>query len=537
MRAAIYARYSSDNQREASIDDQVREAKKLIKSQGWKNAQIYFDKAISGATQNRPGFQEMLTDAKAGKFDVLVAEALDRISRDQEHIAGIFKQLSFLGIRIFTSSEGEINELHVGLKGTMNALFLKDLATKIRRGQKGRALQGLSPGSLAYGYKVIKKIGPDGELERGLREIDPLAAAIVRRIYQEYVSGQSGKAIAKRLNAEGVPGPSGGTWSASSINGNKQRRDGILWNEAYTGKLIYNRQNFRKDPSTGKRIPHLNPKSQWLEVDAPSLRIIDDKLWDTARGIKARYGDRPLVMRRRPQRLFSGISKCGVCSCSFTVIGCNRMGCSAHRDRGTCTNNQTISIQQFEKRVLSGLNNALNSADMFSLYEQEFKEAFEVQSSVNLVQNEVWQREREIADLDRKIGVLLSVLETGDQIESVVVRLELLEEQKSDLKRRKPQQPMALPQLPEDIGAIFARQISDLTATLNADDQTRQEALPILRQVFSEIRLHPGEGRGNMAIEVETLPHMAWLASQGADTNVMLTAVSLEGLEPPTPGL
>ncbi len=535
MRAVIYARYSSDNQREASIDDQIRECKKLIKSQGWKSVHTYSDKAISGATHHRPGFQEMLADAKDGRFDVLVSEALDRISRDQEHIAGLFKQLTFLGVRIFTSSEGEINELHVGLKGTMNALFLKDLAAKVRRGQKGRALLGRSPGSLAYGYKVVRRSGADGELERGLREIDPVAADIVRRIYDAYAAGRSGKSIAKELNAKGVPGPSGGTWSASSINGNKQRRDGILWNESYTGKLIYNRQNFRKDPATGKRIPRLNPADQWVIVETPELRIISDDLWEAARRMKGRFSDIPLVMRRRPQRLFSGLSKCAVCGGAFTVIGTGRMGCSAYRDRGTCDNSKTISIRLLEQRVLSGLSKALDNADLFDLYEQEFRTAFKQLSSTNVGETETWQRE--ISDVERKIGVLLSVLETGEQIDSVVARLRSLEEQKADLQRRKPAKPRALPNVPKDIGSLFTRQIADLAAALDTDDDTRQEALPVLRRIFREVRLHPREGHGNIGIEVETLPHMAWLASVGADGDVMPMKVSPEGLEPPTPGL
>ena len=99
----------------------------------------------------------MLEDARAGRFEVLVAEALDRLSRDQENIAGLFKQLSFAGVRLITLSEGDIGELHVGLKGTMNALFLKDLAQKTRRGLEGRIRQGKSGGGLCFGYDIFHK--------------------------------------------------------------------------------------------------------------------------------------------------------------------------------------------------------------------------------------------------------------------------------------------------------------------------------------------------------------------------------------------
>ena len=85
-----------------------------------------------------------------------MAEALDRLSRDQEDIAGLYKRLCFAGVQILTLAEGEITDLHVGLKGTMNALFLKDLAQKTRRGLRGRVEQGRSGGGKAYGYDVVR---------------------------------------------------------------------------------------------------------------------------------------------------------------------------------------------------------------------------------------------------------------------------------------------------------------------------------------------------------------------------------------------
>ena len=127
-RAAIYARYSSDNQSDASIDDQVRVCRARAEREGWVVSAVYADYAISGASAQRPQFQALLADTRDGKIDIVLAEAMDRLSRDQEHIAGFYKHVMFAGARIVTLADGEINELHVGLKGTMSALFLKDLA-------------------------------------------------------------------------------------------------------------------------------------------------------------------------------------------------------------------------------------------------------------------------------------------------------------------------------------------------------------------------------------------------------------------------
>src|SRR5712692_4150975 len=123
MRAAIYARYSTELQRDASIEDQVRLCRVRAAAEKWVPAGVYTDHAMSGAIRMRPGYQKLLEDARAGAFDIVIAEALDRLSRDQEDIAGLYKHLSFAGVTMVTLAEGEISELHVGLKGTMNALF------------------------------------------------------------------------------------------------------------------------------------------------------------------------------------------------------------------------------------------------------------------------------------------------------------------------------------------------------------------------------------------------------------------------------
>ena len=203
--AAIYARYSSDNQRDASIEDQVRQCRARIEQEQWQLGEVYSDHAISGATTLRPGYQKMLEDARAGRFEVLVAEALDRLSRDQENIAGLFKQLCFAGVRLVTLSEGEIGELHVGLKGTMNALFLKDLAHKTRRGLEGRIRQGKSGGGLCFGYDVVRKVDASGEALHGERRINEVEAAIVRRIFQEFAQGRSPRAPAPPAGVGDLP--------------------------------------------------------------------------------------------------------------------------------------------------------------------------------------------------------------------------------------------------------------------------------------------------------------------------------------------
>src|SRR5258708_29133737 len=188
-RAVIYARYSTELQRDASIEDQIRLCKRRIADESWSQGDIYRDHAMSGSIRMRPGYQKLLEDARAGSFEIVVSEALDRLSRDQEDVAALYKHLSFAGVTMVTLAEGEISELHVGLKGTMNALFLKDLAKKTWRGLEGRVRQGRSGGGICYGYDVIRELDAHGAANNGSRRINGPAASILRRIFTEYAAG------------------------------------------------------------------------------------------------------------------------------------------------------------------------------------------------------------------------------------------------------------------------------------------------------------------------------------------------------------
>lgn len=272
-RIALYARYSSDNQRDASIADQLRVCRVHAEKQGWQVVEEYTDHAISGASLLRPGIQALISDATRGRFRYVLAEAMDRLSRDQEDIAGLFKRMAYSDVKIVTLSEGEVTHLHVGLNGTMNALFLKDLADKTRRGQRGRVELGKSGGGNAYGYDVVKKFDGNGEPVRGDRTINEFQANVIRRIFRDYAAGKSAKRIAFELNKETIPAPGGGDWGFSTINGNPKRGNGILNNEMYVGKLIWNRQRFIKDPDTGKRQARMNPEAEWITQDVPELRV------------------------------------------------------------------------------------------------------------------------------------------------------------------------------------------------------------------------------------------------------------------------
>ena len=378
-RVALYARYSSDSQRDASIEDQLRLCRLHAERQGWTVVDSYSDRAISGASLLRPGIQELIQDAGRGRFDVLLAEAMDRLSRDQEDIAGLFKRMSFAGVRIVTLSEGDVSHLHVGLKGTMNALFLKDLADKTRRGQRGRVEKGKAGGGLCFGYDVVRGLGTDGQPITGERRVNAAEAEVVRRIFSEYAAGRSSRTIAMALNREGVPGPQGREWGPSTVHGNLERRNGVLNNELYVGRLVWNRQRFLKDPDTGKRIARPNPEAEWIVKEVPELRIIDDDLWKAVREQQALLRMKPreerverIAERRRPKHLFSGLLRCADCGGSYTMISKDLLGCGTASTKGTCANRLNIRCDVLEASVLDGLRHHLMEPALFREFCEEF---------------------------------------------------------------------------------------------------------------------------------------------------------------------
>lgn len=355
-KVAIYARYSSDKQREASIEDQVRLCKERAAREGWTVCSTYKDQAISGASLMRPGIQALTQDAQGRKSDLILTESLDRISRDQEDIAGVYKRLRFAGVAMLTLSEGPVSELHIGLKGTMGALYLKDLADKTRRGLRGRVEAGKSGGGNSYGYDVVVQFSETGEAVRGERRINDEEAATVRHIFNECAAGKSPKAIAHALNKRKIPGPSGKGWGPSTINGNWRRGTGILNNELYIGRLVWNRLAYIKNPDTGNRVSRLNDESEWIVKDVPELRFIDQDLWDRVKERQAGLRKLPeFHEKQRPRMRLSYLLKCGACGGGFSKISQNHYGCSTARNKGTCDNRLTVRQDELEGLVIAAL--------------------------------------------------------------------------------------------------------------------------------------------------------------------------------------
>jgi site-specific DNA recombinase len=509
-RVALYARYSSDNQRDASIEDQLRICREKAEREKWTIVSTYKDAGISGASMIlRPGIQTLLQDAQRQQFDVVLAEALDRISRDQADVATLFKHLRFAGVPIITLSEGEITELHVGLKGTMNALFLKDLAAKTHRGLRGRVEDGKSGGGLCYGYRVVKKLDERGELIRGDREIDEAQAIVARRIFKEFASGISPRTIARTLNAEGVAGPDGSLWNDSTIRGHVKRGTGIINNELYVGRLVWNRQRYVKDPSTGRRVSRMNAESEWIVAEVPELRIVDDELWQAVKTRQSEIADKYVNVTeaireaqsnrlnglRRPKALFSGLIYCGVCGGPCSLRGQDRYACSARVTNGSCANTRTIPRVDLEQRVLAGLKDRMMAPEMAA---EAMRAYAEETNRLNRERRASGEGHRsELAKIRRTLKQMLGVIEEGGHTRGMTDRMRELEAREDVLKELLAQEPTDIPVIHPNISGIYRKKVERLTEALN-NPEDRNEAAEAIRALVEKITLRPGPNRGEI---------------------------------------
>lgn len=210
LRACLYARYSTDKQSEASVDDQFRLCKRLAEQHGFIVAKRFSDPAISGGTSKRPEYQKMLNAARRREFDVIVAEDTSRLWRLLAEQAPRLAELADLGIFVVThdlDTRMESSAVLGAVTGAMSEQYRKEIARRTRRGLEGRARKGKSAGGRAYGYRIVHTAISDTEIVKEVA-VDPAQAEIVVRIFEMYADGISTRAIAGILNAEGVPSPS-----------------------------------------------------------------------------------------------------------------------------------------------------------------------------------------------------------------------------------------------------------------------------------------------------------------------------------------
>lgn len=495
-RWAIYARYSSERQNPKSIDDQVRECQAAIAAKGETAiARAFSDAGASGAhAAQRPGYLSLRDAIKARAIDAVMAEDTDRYARQLEEMARLYAVADYAGVELWTIADGQVTQLHTGLKGLMGELYLKAVAEKTRRGLIGVVKRGGIPGGRCYGYDVTGKAG---------RAINEEQAAIVTRIYDEYASGKSPRAICRDLNREGVAGPRGGIWRVSTVIGNAKRLNGTLNNPIYIGRLAFNRQSFRKDPETGKRQARGNPQDQWIYEDHPELAIVGMDLWQRVarrrQGLST--GLRPEAYRR-PVSLLSGLVRCAACGAPMAKSG-PHFRCTDQMNGGSCANGRGRRVDELERITVEAFQAALNDAELIAHFRKVFER--EVALRLKARAGDRAGARRRLEEIERKIGNLARALESGLESDAVSARLKALEAQRRSLAAVvSPPGPRAgkgSPPAP-DVPALFRAASETLGESLKAPTDTGRRMREAFRSTIAQIRTGPGKD-GRQILEVD----------------------------------
>ncbi len=523
LRVVIYARYSSDRSRDESLEDQIRVCRAYAERYGWIVVEVLQDAAISGASSFRPAYQTLLEHARENRFDIVLSEALDRLSRDQSDVAGLYKRLSFAGIAIHTVSEGLVTELHVGLKGTMNALFLKDLAAKTHRGLRGRVEAGKSGGGLSYGYQLVRQLDHRGEQIRGDRHIHAEQHPVVTRIFTMFAAGSSPIAIAKALNLEDVPGPGGRAWRDTTIRGHRERGTGILRNELYVGRIVWNRMRYVKDPESGRRISRMNPAAQWITKEVPHLRLLDDALWAAVQqrlgsidaSTKSHRAERPPYRdSRRAQHILTGRVFCGVCNGTMSNSGQDYLTCTVASRQGSCTNRRSLKRHRIEAVVIEALRTRLMQPEACTEFSVAFKE--ECARAEKETSGADASRHRELEKVRHKLDELVEAIAAGLRSTTLQTKLTQLEarqaelEQEAELPSRKPVA------LPADLAAAYRDELDQLSGSTEGADGT--ETRELIRSLIERVIVTPTpDGKASEVELVGEITAMINLASRAGN--------------------
>lgn len=487
---AIYARYSSDRQRETSIEDQVRRCREYIASKDGDPgaARVFSDYAMSGASLDRPGFESLMAGVDSGNVEVIVTESLDRISRDFADSAAIFKKLQYARVPLIGVADGidtgERNaKLGFTIKSLLGDLYLDDLRDKTLRGLEGRALAGKATGNVPYGFRTV----PADDGSGSEIAIDDEQAKLVQRIFELFRDGHSYAQIAKALNAERIPSPRARTkhesrgWPHTTIRS-------MLKNERYIGVWTYKTTEWVKVPGTNKRRPRKRDDAEVIRAERPHLRIVPEDLWSAVQMRLERIGKRYKSDRREPSIAsravypLSGLIRC-TCGAPMSIYGGSRTAkryrCADNIKRGTCENSLSVKEEIARRVILSGVRARLMRPAAIEFIRKEFARGLgEASRSLDV---EIDERRKRLARTEGKIRGLIEFIAGGDRSSYVVETLHDLEVQakadKAAIKslRDQARKPIALPSADELIGSVL-----DVEQAIAEDPVTGRERLHAL---------------------------------------------------------
>ena len=514
MKAAIYARYSSENQRPESIKDQVSACRKLARERGWAIPEdcVFMDQAASGARKDRTGLSALLAAAEESRFTVVLVDDLSRLARDNYLMLSVLGELRFKGVRVVSVADGldsddEEATLGIQIRGIFNELQLQDLRKKTLRGQLGQKERGFFVGERTFGYRSV----PVGEMRLdkkgrprpdGYRmEIEPSEAEVVLRVFREFADGRPLTRIVKRLNEEGILGQFRSTqrWSPATVTR-------ILRNEKYAGRWIWNRTETRRDPRTGRRRPFPKPESEWVIRDDECLRIVPKKIWDRVqeklqqtkrvwpgrsgqRGFEGQQGSR---VRVYPTQLLSGAMTCGACGNAIAQVSGKAggyYGCLGAAKKA-CDNRLLVRRTLAERLVVDAVRREVSNRERVAYLLDRV--AAEVKHLVSDLPETLTLKKAELEAAERKLGNFVEFIGQGRGSRALADALEVTERRATELRAEVAELEASRSRTFEPPAVAW---VTERLATLQQvlERRTERSAL-LLRKVLGPIRLEPVRG-------------------------------------------
>ncbi len=503
----------------------MRQCRAEIARRGWQEVAVHSDSEIPGmVSQGRPGYQRLLKAAKTREFDVIVVDELSRLARRSSELVSLTERLRFWDIGLVAVLDGmdsvmspEAAKAIIALKSYTNEAEGQANAHRSRRGLAGRVLAGLHAGGAPYGYRTrpvhADKPGdpPGTGLEIGhAYVIHEGEAEVIRRIFRMYADGMSTRRIAALLNAEGVVPPGARwrdrqgvrrTWSHGAIFGNPKHGLGILNNQKYVGRLIWNRSTWPRDPDRdATQVRRDLPEEKWVVQEAPELRIVPQELWEAAKARqqeRSRGGSRSAAHWRN-RRLLSGLLICGKCGGTYVLRGANTYSCSTRQNRGevVCDCMVTVDAAAAEHAILHELED-LFCTDGFldrlvQQVQQRWKQARAAQvqheTSLTALRDELARVEGEIQQLVKAIAKGLLVEDLEEEMRAAEARRDYLRQQTTAAEGA--DLPAALSVLPGTV----RRMVSDLPRMLAAGQVDQVKGA--LKRLVGKIEVHGEERPG-----------------------------------------
>ena len=408
-RLVAYYRYSGGSrQTEQSIEGQRRDCEAYARAHGMTILREYVDRHISGKTDDRPAFQQLVADSAAHIFDAVICWKTDRLARNRYDSAVYKKKLRDNGVEILYAAESNISGAEgIIIEGLMEALaeyYSAELAEKARRGMRESALKGKALGS-------SRPLGLTVDADKHYI-IEPTGAEAVRYIFEQYAAGLSSSSIVERLNAMGLRTSHGGPFNKSSINR-------IIQNEMYRGVYVSKKFDVR------------------IEGAIPA--IIDNDLWKRAQNMFERNRQSRTPHASRADYILSGKLYCGECGCLMKGV-CGRSSGNGQmyhyyscpgRSIGRACTRKNIPQDELEAMVVNSVADLLLEPELLEQIADAIVELQQAEAA--RPDPEKQALEKSLSDVRSKIQNILTAIENGTSSAALSARLADLEQQESTL--------------------------------------------------------------------------------------------------------